>query len=950
MELMVGLFFIFIIVGSALGFRSFSLKRKLTDLQMKMSNLQKRLELMEQGYGYPEPETYSERGAASDGGIPQHNDSTELTTSSPAAEIIPDIPSETKSSTDERKTAKAFFQNISDRFSDRWTGILGVTALVIGFSFLAVLTALRMGPVARFFMIAGISLAFWLGSIFMERKKGRTDISCWFQSASGALILFACLGASSIPWLRWAESEIQGYAMMFVGIGVNLYFALRVQTQLFSSFHTLISLAALAVAPSSAASLSAAALVTAFSSIPMMRRQWGLHQLFAQSGFFLFIIVWVSFGKDVNLSTLSGIDLPVFAALLGGMLPGLAAPYVHLSRGEYEGDGFSFSSRTASWLYVAAGTFALGGHYSWTSIIFMILGSAAYLSGRFIGRLPDPMRRLDSIAGVVLVFAAILGLRSFHLDYFTAAGTAGTVALLAALDGRKEKVLRTVFSAAALAAATLLFILSSNEVLSGAIESNNTGLTLQRLGILYIFTVSTLVLIRRFFKRRTGAAILLIASAGAGILSVYLSSQSLPVFPEWLTAGGGTVLPLLALTLLPKRSGTGRKLTWMLLGLVVIIHIYSYLVNDAGILFIGEDLSQSLVFIVLSLTAVLLLISTQKQRISTLTAVLLITINLCSFTAVIQSKTWMILIPWALLSMLYYGLYRVQSLDKDLKKSLLFCGTGLSLLTALIALASSEQFVFMEFYTWWQRLIQSAAVFAALLIWSIRTYKEKEGIRKGILFISALFATLVFITEADMAWGTVICVSAALVMLVSGQFGPSFLKGYRSLSLLFFWAGMLILPISGIERGDFFIEVFGLSWWAALGSITLALLYITAVYLFPEDGREGLLPRLLRSRRSGSLLYPYYAGIGVFLLLSFSGPVLTSLLILESFALFIPGILLKENSFRISSFLLILFCLGRLIIIDMARTDTLERAVVFILAGAVLLGMNWMYGRFARRE
>ncbi|MDC7241463.1 MAG: hypothetical protein PQJ50_13990 [Spirochaetales bacterium] len=918
------------------------------DLQLKMTNLQKRIELLEEGYIPPFAEANRESSEHEDTGIPIPADPEKperIYPLSVTGEPPLSMP-EAESPQNKSRTARAYFQNISDRFSDRWTGILGVTALVIGFSFLAVLTALRMGPVARFFMIAGISLAFWLLSMFMEKRKKRVDISCWFQSASGALILFACLGASSIPWLRWAESEIQGYAMMFTGIAVNLYFALRVQTQLFSSFHTLISLAALAAAPSSAASLSAATLVTAFSSVPMMRRHWGLHQLFAQSGFFLFIIVWVSLGKEMDLFSLTGIDLPVFAALLGGMLPGLAAPYVHLFRGEYKGDRFSYSSRAASWLFVATGTFALGGKYSWTSLIFMVLGGGAYLSGRFIGKLPAPMRRLDSISGIALIFGAILGLRTFHLDYFTATGIAGIVALLAVMDGRREKILRTVFSATALAVAMLLLVLSSIDLISGTMESAEAGLILQKLGLLYLFSAYSLVLVRKFSLSKTSATLLLTAAAGVGMLSVYLTSLSLELLPEWLTVGGLSVTPLLALAIHKKRNRTGRNLSGVILGIVVLIHIYSYLFHNPETRFQSGDLYQALEFVILSLGASLLLISMLKQKKNTLSAIILFTVNLCGFTAAVTREYWFLYTLWALISILENGLFRIPSLNRSLKKSLNICGTGLSLITALLALVT---LMISVDTLWWQRLIQSTVIFTALIAWNFKTVRENDRVRTGLLLASALFATLVVVIEADIAWVTIICVTAALLMLVSGTFGPEFLKGYRPLSLIFFWAGILILPFSGIGKGNFFIETFGLPWWTALGSISISLIYITAVYLFPEDRKDGVLQKLLLSGKSGALLYPYFAGIGVFLFLSFSGPVLTSLLILESFALFIPGILLKENSFRISSFLLILFCLGRLIFIDMARTDTLERAVVFILTGAVLLGMNWMYGHFARK-
>ena len=103
-------------------------------------------------------------------------------------------------------------------------------------------------------------------------------------------------------------------------------------------------------------------------------------------------------------------------------------------------------------------------------------------------------------------------------------------------------------------------------------------------------------------------------------------------------------------------------------------------------------------------------------------------------------------------------------------------------------------------------------------------------------------------------------------------------------------------------------------------------------------------------RRNLVLLLPFFAAIGLFFAWSFSGPALTTLYIITSFTVFALGIGLKEGLFRPLSYGLLAYCLVRLVFFDMARADTLERAVVFIIAGAVLLGMNWLYNRFGVGE
>ena len=106
----------------------------------------------------------------------------------------------------------------------------------------------------------------------------------------------------------------------------------------------------------------------------------------------------------------------------------------------------------------------------------------------------------------------------------------------------------------------------------------------------------------------------------------------------------------------------------------------------------------------------------------------------------------------------------------------------------------------------------------------------------------------------------------------------------------------------------------------------------------------------LATHRNLAVFVPFFVAAGFYFIWSFSGPALTALYIIESFAIFVLAIALKEKIFRPFAYGLIGFCLVRLIFFDMAAADTLERAVVFIIAGAVLLGMNALYNRFAMNE
>ena len=936
-------FIFFILIGSALGFRNAGLKKRVEELQTILFDLRSRLETLEGGSVGIEPETTTT--------VKQFPRMENLHTP-PEGASLPPVRKENlhgeqqpkgKSSVREHRIA-AFLRSLEDRFSYRWTGILGVFALVVGFSFLAVLTALRMGQAARFLMLVGISLLFFGGSIFMQKKRDRTDIAGWFQSAAGALFLFACLGASSIPWLRWVQSVPQGYALLFLGIAANLYFALRVQAQLFSSFHTLISLAALAAAPPSAASLAAAAAVTAFSSIPLLRRPWGLHQFLAQAGYFLFSVIWVTKGDLNSLFTLTGIDLPVFGALLAGLLPGMIAPYV---RG-YQTDRFAWAARTAAWLYIAAGTASLGGNYSWVSFVFLIIGAGAYLSGRFMASLPLGIRRLDSLAGLALAVAAVFGFRKFNLELYSATAIGGLVALLAVLDVRREKLLRTVFSAVAATAAIVLFVFSfADGGFLDIVYSGGTIQTMQRIVLLYLVGGGAIALLGIFFPASSAAGRMLSLTGGFILAAVYTMAAALSPLPGWVAAGGGMTFPLLAGAGIVILLHSDRFLSRILLLGILLEHGLNYLFLLPFGTLVTSDFKPELISLLLLVQGVLLLIPAYRRTIPALFAVLLIVLDACIFilSRAGEHNIWLAVVLWACFSLILYGGAGMSGLRKDFRHSFFLCGTGVAVISALFALAGAEPLL-DQGLIWWQRLLQDSLVVLSLLIWG---RKSGSSPRRWLLLTAALFAAVYIGLEAGLAWSGVISVSAAIVLLLAGSFGPGYMRCYREFSLLFFWCGLILLPAAGIENGSLAIAVFGPSWWTALGSILLALLYVGGVYGIPSRRHTEDAEGLISPHSSHVLLYPYFVGVGIFLFLSFTGPVLTSLLILESFALFTMSILLKENSFRLSSFVLMLFTLGRLVFFDMAKSDTLERAVVFILAGAVLLGMNWMYGRFVEK-
>ena len=97
------------------------------------------------------------------------------------------------------------------------------------------------------------------------------------------------------------------------------------------------------------------------------------------------------------------------------------------------------------------------------------------------------------------------------------------------------------------------------------------------------------------------------------------------------------------------------------------------------------------------------------------------------------------------------------------------------------------------------------------------------------------------------------------------------------------------------------------------------------------------------------LLYPAFGALAVLLIQSFDRSVLTVLLMLQVVAVFSGSLALRRQDLRYAALAGLLACMARLLFFDLRQSGTITRAVVFILMGLLLLGMNALYARFKSR-
>lgn len=96
----------------------------------------------------------------------------------------------------------SLWQKIEKQIAYNWTGIIGTMVLVLGVGFLGIYTALKMNEFFRFLLVIGCS--FIMNGVFIAYRHTEKwkKLALWMRSASGAVFLFACLGAGGIPGLH----------------------------------------------------------------------------------------------------------------------------------------------------------------------------------------------------------------------------------------------------------------------------------------------------------------------------------------------------------------------------------------------------------------------------------------------------------------------------------------------------------------------------------------------------------------------------------------------------------------------------------------------------------------------------------------------------------------------------------------------------------------------------
>lgn len=217
-----------------------------------------------------------------------------------------------------------------------------------------------------------------------------------------------------------------------------------------------------------------------------------------------------------------------------------------------------------------------------------------------------------------------------------------------------------------------------------------------------------------------------------------------------------------------------------------------------------------------------------------------------------------------------------------------------------------------------------------------------------------LFGTGTLARHVPAAWLGLVWVALALLLIAVLPRLPLRLRRLGVYGRLYFWLAALATGAYCLRYvGD--EQLLGTERWVVAATVALLFGYAGLALRIGNAPLAGVAPfwnRLAQpSRRQleAGLLYPAFVALALFFIQSFDRSVLTVLLMLEVVAVFSASLLLRRQDMRYVALAGMAATIGRLLLVDLSRSGTVTRAVVFIFVGLLLLGLHALYARFKTR-
>ncbi|WP_246052625.1 DUF2339 domain-containing protein [Leptospira semungkisensis] len=878
------------------------------------------------------------------------------------------------------------WQRFEKQIAENWTGILGTIILVMGVGFLGIYAALNMSPFFRFLMILGIAIALFGASVFLVRKDFWEQIGYWLRSGSGAIVLFACVASTSVPGMKWIQSESLALVFILIGVAINLTLAWFSSKQRFASLHIILSLVSLAILPFSTLIFFLGVGVSFFSAILAYRAKWEFHLLQTVLSFLVLNFIYKTHFSIQG--PLLNSDQSRIWGILGTLLVGITSILVHY-RKVYSSEKFEtlpFITHIFSWAGIGLGLALYSTGSVWNPPILIVSSVVLFFWAR-TAREKKKIRWLyltDSLVSLGIAFIGVLLLSRLEIDKFAITVFSSllfTIFFIVASE-EKEDFLKKV-GAGLLHFSWAFFLLLLMEDQSTENKVGFFSTLASCLGMLLLsFAIQVYDSVRNKDSSRAIDDIYGILedhkiSPSGVFIGLFSSAICFLAFP-WQYSE--FYLPIFGIVLLAIRQNRN----WSGLGIGLfpfLIALHSLVIYRISHLEPWEILLRDLPAIAFSFLCIPLSKvkrdSDKSLYFSQPGAVLFSShILFLSYWVTNPISPFLPGILWLLLSVFYLEAKVFFEKKEDIwqnswKASIIaskniwaiFAISFVALfLGAHILVHLQSEYSFGIFKI--RLLIQFFAI-AVFLYWSTSQSSTQifTGIWNKILpffwELSAIIATIAIALEIPNQWLAVAWILWAFFLELLGYKFSSRISRFRFYSLCFFWYSCIhvgFVSSSNTSPSSYWADQ---EWLSGLIAILLLTAYLVRVYKFPSyksseterfPAQVQQLAEKLSPRFNVVIFYPLFAAVALFLYWSFDSSLLTLLWMVEVFIVFVIGLVLREEHFRYVSLGSMIICLVRLIFWDLSKSSTITRALVFLGVGGILILMNTLYGKFKNRE
>lgn len=847
---------------------------------------------------------------------------------------------------------------------ENWAGFFGVSILVLGITFGTVYLSFFASPFIRFLMLIGIGVGFLCAGLFFRSKPLWQDLSGWLQSASGAIILFACVGTGYFQALHFYQAPIIGLYLLFAGLTYNLALAYLASKETLACLHVVISLLALMIVPKELIVFVAAVVVTLGGIGLSFRYPWNINVLITFLSFTIFHYIWLQSQASIEAIALWGI--------IGTCLIGASTLLVHYQKAYQRLDkNKNLFVHISIWALFGAQLvlYNLGFAYLYIPLSIATIASfgLAYYAKK---RNFQWLFICDTLVAQVLATLAILSLYRVSFQHELIAWIALMEALsFATITYCSRHMLLSKVGAG--------FVILSFLALCSILLSlyPNTA------QILYI-GIATLVPfygVRWYLAKRT--------TQETGVWSIDNFETLLPCLLDLILFSMMMFLLVIALGVYQYGYvglvGIILAMAFNKILMKETIHKLIYLVFLLPLIFyswvkISVMDSQLQALFLFALPPVILMLGLLKENTFTFQNkniedlwIYLLGLHLCVTLTILlwSTSTYLPGIGFLILGILYFEtsrfLYeklnssRSYFLAVAAKNTAIMCLLGYCVFYALVYLQSEASL--LDWLSITQMLTCCAFLLSLYWYFSIPYSNSRypEFTSRATVNLLTTSQTITF----DIA------VILFLFLLISSFSAPIHPIGYALLACLlsiqtirqFLPQRALIYSICLLFATCIQVAIVSSNWASPLSnwyqsthitgplSMIIALGGASCLLQAPLAAQNNKILRLYYLNPVIMGFLPIFIALALFLLWRFDKAYLTMLWVIEIVAMVMLGYFLRSKYMVHIAFAFLAFCVARLITYDLAQTDLLVRALVFVVVGILMIFIHVLYKKFAGR-